>query len=349
MVVRAALERAVAHGHITREVAETIMQAEAVAAAHDAERAAHLAKTPTSSAPPAFDLAGHRPRHAATPAVEAIGYLGSILSLVGVGFLVGRAWKEIHQYGRVGLLGGLAAVLLVVGILLRHEDEAVLWRLRNFVLLLSTGALAGCAAVVVVDTFDWRGEPVSVSIGLVAALYSAVLWAGRDRPAQLATTVVGSLVAVSAAIGWVTNAGGVGLVVLVLGVAWASLAWMDVLPSGWIALTLGLMASLVGPAITNPAFHHVAPGFGAVLPAAPVVALALVLLAVGAHTHEFIFTGFGVVGLLAYITYAVADWFGNSLKAPGVLVVSGVALLVATLVLVRRRQGMTGGHPTPAT
>ena len=99
---------------------------------------------------------------------------------------------------------------------------------------------------------------------------------------------------------------------------------------------LGLAGVLVGPAITSGPFGRWAPALG--------LAVALVLLVLGARLHEFGFTGFGVVGLLGYLTFGVARWFGNSLKAPGVLVVSGIALLIATLVLVRRGRSSGGLH-----
>jgi hypothetical protein len=319
----AALERSVTRSQLTREVADAILASEGELEAAG-RAAAHGAG---------------RPRRAATPTVEAIGYLGSVLALVGVGFLVGRSWSDIGQPGRIGMLGGLAAVLLAVGLLLRHEEEAVLWRLRNFVLLISTVSLAGCTAVNVVDTFDWRNEPVVISIGLVVSLFSAVLWARRDRPAQQVTTAVGSLVAVGAAMGWWLGVGATGVTVLVLSAVWIVLANRDLVPPRPSAELLGLAGLLVGPAITSSAFDRWAPLLG--------LGVALLLLAYGATSHQFTFTGFGVIGLLGYLTFAVAKWFGSSLKAPGVLVVSGIALLIATLVLVRRGRQQTGRHHIP--
>lgn len=328
--VQAVLNRAVERGQLSADTMRAILDAEA-------ERVAAEALTHQHG----------RQRRVASATVEAIGYLGSVLALVGMGFLVGRSWSDIGQGGRIGMLAGLTAVLLTVGLLLHNEDEVVLWRLRNFVLLLSTGALAGCTAVVVVDTFDWRNQPVAISVGLIVALYSSVLWARRDRPAQQATALAGSLVAVATAMGWWIGAGAAGLTVLVLSAAWLVAAGRDIVPPKETAGLLGLVGVLVGPAITSGSFDRWAPLLG--------LAVAISLLVYGARTHRFSFTGFGVIGLLAYLTFAVTRWFGGSLKAPGVLVVAGIALLVATIVLVRRGQrhsasqhGPTGHTPRAA-
>ncbi|CAB5068833.1 MAG: DUF2157 domain-containing protein [Actinobacteria bacterium] len=313
--LRGALTRAAARGQITTETADSILASEA------------------SEAVEALTADG-RPRRVATPAVEAIGYLGSVLALVGVSFLVGRAWDDIGQPGRIGLLGGLSALFLVVGLLMRHEDEAVIRRLRAIVLLLSTGAFAIVTNVVFgTFGFGWRGEPVAISIGLLTAVFSGVLWALRDRPAQHATTMIGILIAVDAAMGWWGGPGAVGLTTVAISALWLVLAHFDLVPPRSTATLLGLAGVLVGPAITSGPFGRWAPVVGLVI--------AIAVLGYGAivHRFEFEFTGFGAIGLLGYLTFAVARWFGDSLKAPGVLVVSGIALLTATLILVKRGRG----------
>jgi len=332
--VAAALNRAVARGQISRETADAILEA---------ERVERTERTPTAPAQALglglFGTAG-RERRVAGAAVEAVGYLGSVLALVGLGFFVGRSWDDIGQPGRIGMFGGLAALALVVGILLRDENEVVIWRLRNVVLLLSTASLLGCTAVVVVDTFDWSGEPVSISIGLVAAVYSAILWARRDRPAQHLTMMVGSTVAAASAMAWWGGAAATGFTVLGVGILWLALARVDAVPPRELAVMLGLLAALIGPAITSGRFPDAAPAIG--------LAVAVLLLVVGGVTHEFVFTGFAVVGLLAYLTFGVSRWFGDSLKTPGVLLVAGIALLIATVVVVKRGRNAVGGHGSPS-
>jgi hypothetical protein len=312
----ASLDRAVHRGQITRETADAILAS---------EHAEALARVPVGVRAPERI---HRERRVAGATVEAVGYLGSVLALVGMGFLIGRSWDRIGQPARIGLFGGLALLLLIIGMLLRQEDEVVIWRLRNVVLLLSTAALAGCTAIVVVDTFDWSGEPVAISIGLVAAVYSAALWARRDRPAQHLTMMIGSTVALAAAMGWWGDSAAAGFAVLGVGALWLALARLGALPPRDLAVMLGLLASLIGPAITSGRYPDAAPAIG--------LAVGAVLLTIGGITREFSYTGFAVVGLLAYLTFGVAQWFGDSLQTPGVLVVAGAGLLVTTLVLVRR-------------
>ncbi|HVL27304.1 MAG TPA: hypothetical protein VM390_04110, partial [Acidimicrobiales bacterium] len=72
-------------------------------------------------------------------------------------------------------MGLAAAALSGAGLFVDDAHDRVLWRLRGFVSLLASGA--------------------------VAAL-SGWLWARRDRPAQHAATLVGAVVAVAGALAW---------------------------------------------------------------------------------------------------------------------------------------------------
>ena len=314
--LRGALTRATALGQITTETADSILASEA----------AEAAEAPTGAG---------RPRRVPTPAIEAIGYLGSVLAFSGVASFVVHRWhRNIGQPVRIGLFGGLSALFLVVGLLLRHEDEAVIRRLRAIVLLLSTGAFAIVTNVVFgTFGFGWRGEPVAISIGLLTAVFSGVLWALRDRPAQHATTMIGILIAVDAAMGWWGGPGAVGLTTVAISALWLVLAHFDLVPPRSTATLLGLAGVLVGPAITSGPFGRWAPVVGLVI--------AIAVLGYGAivHRFEFEFTGFGAIGLFGYLTSAVNRWFGFNDIIVGLL---GIALLTATLVLVKRRRGR--GH-----
>lgn len=318
---RDVLERAVAGGRITRETADAILtdERERLTAATTGRRLAH-----------------------GVPAVaESIGYVGGVLALLGAAFLVGRAWKSIGQSGRLGILGGVALLLLVVGLALRNEADPILWRLRAFVWSLSTAATGGFAGVLAVDTFHWRGERVVITVASSIAALSAVLWQGRDRPAQHASTMAGGAVALGALMSIWDGGGAIGAAIALYATVWALFGALTVLRPQYVAVPLGLAGLLIGPLFAATSFPKWAPLAGLVI--------AVGLIALGTMVHEFLVTGFGVIGLMIYTPYSITRWFGDTLKAPGVMLVSGVLLLALMLVIVKRRHGRpTTGHTATA-
>jgi hypothetical protein len=304
------LDRAVERGLLTRELADRILATEAEAEA----------------APVAA------PR---VPAVaEALGYIGAILTMVGAVVLVGQYWEDLATWSRLALLGAVAAVLWLVGALLRDEESEVLWRLRGFVWLLAAGAVAGFTAVLVVDALDWVGEPVAISIGAVTSAFSLALWQLKNRPAQQLMTFVGMLVALGGVMALFDGGAAIGLSVAVAGGAWFAAGSFDRLPPKLAAVPLGLLALLIGPAITigsRGAWEKAAPVIG--------LAIAATLIGLGAWARAFVVTGAGVLGVFVYLPWTLFAVFGDAVSAPVVLLVSGVLLLTVMLVLLHGRHG----------
>jgi hypothetical protein len=312
-----ALDRAVAKGRLTRDVADAILADEAVVPAPVPGRR-HL-------------------QHGVPATAESLGYVGGILALAGAAFLVGRAWHQIGQAGRLGILGGVALVLLAVGLALRNEADPILWRLRSFVWFLSTAATGGFAGVLAVDTFHWRGERAVITVASSISALSAVLWLGRDRPLQHATTLGGLLVAVGALMNIWDGGGAIGASIGLIGAVWALLGARALLHPQYIAVPLGLAAVLLGPIFAATEFPRWAPLVG--------LAVAIGLVVLGSLVHQFVVTGAGVLGLMIFLPFSITRWFGNTLKAPGVMLVSGVLLLAVTLVIVKRRRGQLPPRP----
>ena len=303
-----ALARAVRRGLITADTADAIVAAEV---------------EPSTAPTP-------RLAHGLPATAEAIGYVGGVLALTGMVFLVGRSWHHFGQPIRLGLTAGLAGVLIAVGAVLREDADPAWWRLRGFLWLLGTGSAAGCSVVTTVGSAHWHGAAVVATTGGVTALVSAVLWQRRDRPAQHTTTLVGVVLGVGGAMAMADGAGAVGISVLVVGLAWALLGADGVVPPSYVAVPLGLATALVGPALSYASWHRGAPLLG--------LGVASVAIGVGSARRTFVAIAAGVVALLGYVPLAVAQWFGSTLKAPGVMLISGVGLLAAMLVLIRRRQ-----------
>lgn len=311
------LDRAVAHGIVSRETADAIL----------ADERARLLAEPTEGPPQ---------RPAVSALTEAIGYVGASLLMIGMVVLVGTYWQDLLTWSRLAILGGVAVAFFVVGALLRDESEPVIWRLQNFVRLLSTGALAGFLGVLTVDALEWSGEPVAIAIGATVAVYSFALWRLKDRPAQHLTTVIGLLIGTGGLMAWLDGQGAVGLAVLAIGAGWLALASRDLVPPQLVATVLGLAACLIGPAITAGSWQHASPVIG--------LAVAVTLIVVGSVIHQFLVTGAGVLGLFAYVPYTLGVFFGGALGAPVILLVSGAMLLVVMFALLRSHHGP--GHST---
>lgn len=319
-----ALDRAVAGGLLNRESADAILSAELT----------RVAAMPAGPLYHPVRVGGDSRAQRVPPVAEAIGYVGSILVLVGMTTLVSRFWEDLATGGRLAVVGGAALLLLVVGLLLRDEDDDVIWRLRSFVLLLSAGALGGFVAVLTVDALSWEGEPVAIAIGSAVALYGAALWQLKNRPAQQLTTLVGLIIAVSGVMYLLDGEAAVGLSVFAIGAVWLALGMQDRLPPALVATALGCIAVLVGPAVTVGSWEHAAPVMG--------LTVATGLVALGTWKHEFVLTGFGVIGLFGFLPWTLGALFGDAAGPPVILLVSGVLLLTVMLLLLRAHGGAGG-------
>lgn len=260
---------------------------------------------------------------------EAIAYVGASLLMVGMAVLVGQYWDELSTAARGGLLAftsaALAAAALAIG-----EDDDVRWRLRNFVGLLSTGALAGLTAVTTLDALDWHDEPIAFTIGVLTAAGSWLLWLGKDRPAQQVSFFIGCQLAVGASMSWLDGPGAIGLAILGVGAAWLVMARRQLLPSPEVAALLAVAAMGVGPGVTGGSWEHAAPLIG--------TAVAATLITIGALRRAYLVTIAGVICLFVYVPWTLGALFGERIGAPAVLMASGALLLAVVLVVGRRHR-----------
>ncbi len=131
---------------------------------------------------------------------EAVGYIGAILALTGLGLIVARYWAHINTPARLVLSAGLGLGLGLGGGLVREGAELALRRLR-WILWLGASAAAGLFSVVAtraVGRTEPRGEVVVLVTALVVGALSGLLWRGRFRPLQEALTLGAPLVALGA-------------------------------------------------------------------------------------------------------------------------------------------------------
>ncbi|MBI5090601.1 MAG: DUF2157 domain-containing protein [Actinobacteria bacterium] len=269
--------------------------------------------------------------HGVRLAVEIVGYLGAVLVMVGAVTLVGQFWDEMTSWSRFGLVGSLAAGLWAAGAVVDEAADAVQWRLRGFLWLLSSAAVALFAGLLGADAFDWHREPVAVLVGSATAVHAAVLWQLRDRPAQHLACGGGVIAALAGAGAWIDGPGTVGLLLWAFGAVWLVLGWRRIIVPEAVALAGAPALMLVAAAVTGGSWGRLAPIFGLVTAAA--------LFAAGTTLQELLVTGVGVAGVFVFLPMSGAEYFGETIGLPVVLLVSGALLIVVMVALIRRGAG----------
>jgi hypothetical protein len=283
------------------------------------------------AAPPRPARARERAPRGASIAVEIVGYLGAVLAMIGAAILVGRFWDDMASWSRLALVGSLAIGLWGAGAVVDESADPMLWRLRGFLWLLSSAATAFFAGLLGADVFNWDPEPVAILVGSATAVHAGLLWRLRDRPAQQLAFFAGVIAALAGASAWIDGPGMVGLVLWAFGMVWLVLGWRRIVVPAVIALVVAPGVMLVAAGVTGGSWESVAPLFGLVTAAG--------LLVGGAVLKEFLVTGVGVAGVFVYLPTAAAEYFGETIGVPVVLLATGVLLIGLMVVLLRRGAG----------
>jgi hypothetical protein len=299
-----------------------------------ADQAAALLALMAAPARPA--RSGERGPRATSVAVEILGYLGAVLAMIGAAILVGQFWDDLAAWSRLALVGALAIGFWGAGAVVDESADAVFWRLRGFLWLLSSAATAFFAGLLGADVFEWDPEPVAILVGSATALHAGLLWRRRDRPAQQLAFFAGVIAALAGAGAWIDGPGMVGLALWAFGAIWLVLGWRRIVVPAMVALVAAPAVMLVAAGVTGGSWESVAPLLGLVTAAG--------LLAGGTVLKEFLVTGVGVAGVFVYLPMAAAEYFGETIGVPVVLLVTGVLLIGVMVALLRRG---AGARPLP--
>jgi hypothetical protein len=313
------LDRWVAAGLVDPEQADKIRAFEQAA----------MAPAPVSPTPVP---ASARPPRRIPVIAEALGYLGGMLAVIGLGLVIGRSWADLETPARLAISGGGALALLGGAALVPEGAEPALTRLRWFLWLAASAATGLFAGVVAVDgagvDADDDPETVVLAVAAAVAVESAILWRNRERPLQQATFLGAAAVTVGAALAHVAETPVVGLGVWALGALFV-LAWWrraTVLPA--LTAAMGALALVAGAATVIGDW----PTFG--LPFE--VATAVALLALGlaprlapAHGAPVAFVAIGGLTLLQALP-STLGYFARDAGAitGGVTWLAGAGLLV---------------------
>ncbi|KRE98686.1 hypothetical protein ASG88_16665 [Nocardioides sp. Soil777] len=305
-------------GLITTEQSQAIRQ-------HEAEH--HGASTAVAVAPPP-------PETGPSLVVEALGYLGGVVMLVGTGILAGTYWADLSVPLRLVLIGATALALVGAGFAVPDRLGDAAGRLRSVLWAIGVAATAGFLGVFSTEVLDRYDEHALVVIGPCTAVVAGILWWLRPTWLQqlaLFVPLLLSAVAVAMEVTSTDSSWG-GAAVWAVAVGWAVLSWAGRLEPRVTGVAMGMLGAVFG-ALTMTAEVGIALGVGTAV-AAAVVAL---------WERSLPWLGVAAIAMLWSMPRAADAWFPGRLSAALTLIITGGAL-VGAAVWVARHQGR---QPSP--
>jgi len=265
---------------------------------------------------------------------EVVGYLGAVLAVSAIAFMVRQTWTDLSTLGKLALVGVLLVVVGMAGVMAARVRKPPAERLAS-VLFLATVALAGWFAWVVAHNGLSLGETASASVvtGVLATVAVVVYLLRRRALAQLALLVslIAFLVAVvtsfdiSAPFSWE------GVVIAVVGAVWIGLSMARLLEPDRIGLVAGGLATIIG--LESAAFDD---SRGWILSLGVVAGVAMLAISV-ARRGEFALIVPGAIGLLVMVPQLIDHLFSDNLATWLAVLVTGVALVGVAVWMVRER------------
>jgi hypothetical protein len=306
------LQEWVAAGLISDEQARAIRQHEA----EPHERRAELTLVPSRAAGPSL-------------VVEALGYLGGVVMLVGAGILVGMYWPDISVALRLVLVGATAVALVGAGFAVPDRLGEAAGRLRAVLWAAGVVATGWFLGVFSVDVLDRTDEHALVIIGPGTAVVAAVLWWLRPTWLQqlalfvpLLIGTVGVAMELTSTDSW---AG--GFAIWVVAVAWAAVSWSGRLEPRGTGVALGVLGAVLG-SLTMANDAGIALGLTTAVAA---VALAL-------WERSLLWLAVSAIAMLWTTPRAAYEWFPGRLSAALTFLVTGGLLLAAAVWVARHRE-----------
>ncbi len=279
---------------------------------------------------------------------ELAGYIGGAFVLSAAGIFFNAQWENLARGEQVGLLAGitflLAGAAFSLGVTgagfpaMRLGAEPVRRRLTGL-LLTGAAASAGGAVGLLFDEAVTGSDPTEVLLGF-ATLFTLSLVGYL-----LAPTVVGQLgIGLGAVmtvllgldeVGELTGPK-VGLGILAVGLVWLVLAergaWREVASARVIGAALAVLGAQI------PVMDFGDEAWIGYLASALVAAAAF---GVYVARPAWPYLAAGVIAITLVVPEALLDWTDNALGPAGVLLVTGVTLILASLLGFRLRREVT--------
>jgi hypothetical protein len=261
--------------------------------------------------------------------VEALGYLGGVVMLVGAGILAGMLWPDLSVPLRLALIGATALVLIGAGFAVPDRLGEAADRLRSVLWALGVGATAGFFSVFTTEVLDRYDEHALVVVGPLTAVVAGVLWWLRHTWLQQLALLVPLLVtAVGVAMELTsTDSSWGGAAVWATAICWAALSWAGRLEPRVTGVAFGVLGAVLG-ALTMSS------DVGIALALATAVAAAVLAL----WERSLPWLGVAAITLLWTMPRAAGAWFPGELSAALTLLATGGAL-VGAAIWVARHQG----------
>lgn len=273
---------------------------------------------------------------------EALGYVGGVLVLVAAVTLTGRFWDELGTGGRLAVAAVAALVLFVAGVAAPAPHTGASGRLRAVVWLLSVAALAAAVGLFGHEVLALADDVMVLLAAACAAVYAGLLWQRHDAVPQHVAFIAALVVTAGSAAALLPGPAGEPpwLAVWGAGFAWVLLGWGGVVAPRSAAYACGGAAVVIGSLVVADS------AWGAIL----AVASAVVLVVGGVLDRDLVLLGVGAVATLVTVPRVVADRFPDTAVVAFVLLVLGIALVVAGLFVARRRRaaGPAKGRGTSA-
>lgn len=272
---------------------------------------------------------GQRTERQVSWVTAALATAGAILVLAGSGISISQRWLLVTDWGRVGILAGVAIGFMIAGFLVRWLTASTTQPLTELMWCASAGCVAAAAAIATAGVYR---QPVAMTLLIASgttAIYSTALWLMCRREmlmvaalAGLVGTLCGAIpVAIADATPWLAA----GLGIWLLGLAWTALGWLYPEPLG-TSICVGAALALIGPAI---AIHQTNWAYlvGMVTAAA--------VMAISVPLRNILLVAFGSCALLGYITAIVLEFADRWVGVPESLVIIGLVLIAIAIVTVR--------------
>jgi hypothetical protein len=300
----------------------------------------------------AFEVAEAGPERRIPLVAEVLGYVGAALVVAAGAVLFGERWTDLSRTVQLLCLGGLTLLFLAPGWPLRRHAEPALRRLSGVLWTVSTCALAGFLAVLLVDRPSGSDVPTwaPFAVAFGTAVYARLLLVAVGVSTSLQLALFGATLgamagagawAVEGGWGWLENNGDLMFAtgLLVLAVSWLVAGRAGVLAPELTADVIGTVGGFIAPLIVMGRWEGVATLLGVVVAAG--------LLATSVWLRSVAMLALAGIGLFAYLTAAIVYYLADSVGLPIALFASGVAL-VAVAVMVARLKTFTA-EGTPAT
>ncbi|GAB7007045.1 hypothetical protein JCM18899A_45180 [Nocardioides sp. AN3] len=260
--------------------------------------------------------------------VEALGYLGGVVMLVGASILVSAYWSDLSVALRVVLVGATAATLIGVGFAVPERLGEAAGRLRSVLWAAGVAATGALLAVVCAEVLDLYDEHQLWIVGSGTTAVAAVLWSlRRTALQQLALFVPLMLAAVGAGLEVTsTDSAWGGAAMWGVAVLWTTAAWLGRLEPRVSGVALGALGAVAGSLIMG---DDVGIGLG--------LATGVATVALALAERNLVWLGVGAVALLLTTPRAANTWFPGRLSAALTFIVTGGLLVGAAAWVARRR------------